>query len=97
MWPWDDPPVSLAEGILDDETYDWHAVVSGMLESGGYPLVVGEDAIRRANELARETHDVSYTGSAGLAGLLRLVYERRVEPTENAVVLFTGERRGRGG
>ncbi|MGH2671642.1 MAG: PLP-dependent lyase/thiolase, partial [Actinomycetota bacterium] len=31
MWPWEDEPRSVAEGILDDETYDWAAVVGGML------------------------------------------------------------------
>ena len=23
MWPWEDEPHSAADGILDDETYDW--------------------------------------------------------------------------
>jgi hypothetical protein len=29
----------VATGILDDETYDWRAVVEGMLTTGGRPLV----------------------------------------------------------
>ena len=28
MWPWEDEPASEAEGILDDETYDWLGVVA---------------------------------------------------------------------
>ncbi|HCP61206.1 MAG TPA: hypothetical protein DIU14_01865, partial [Actinobacteria bacterium] len=31
MWAWEDEPESVAHGILDDETYDWMAVVTGML------------------------------------------------------------------
>ena len=34
MWPWETEPVSVATGILDDETYDWLAVVRGTIESG---------------------------------------------------------------
>src|SRR5215469_2988103 len=41
MQPWDEQPASAATGILDDETYDWRAVVEGMLTTGGLPLVVG--------------------------------------------------------
>jgi threonine synthase len=40
MWPWEQQPHSIAHGILDDETYDWLAVVTGMFDSGGSPLVV---------------------------------------------------------
>ena len=31
MWPWETAPVSVAHGILDDETYDWLAVERAML------------------------------------------------------------------
>jgi hypothetical protein len=31
MWPWETPPHSIASGILDDETYDWLAIVRAML------------------------------------------------------------------
>ncbi len=47
MWPWEQEPHSIAHGILDDETYDWLAVVEGMLATGGGPLVVGERRSRR--------------------------------------------------
>ena len=30
MWPWEEEPKSIATGIIDDETYDWAAVVAGM-------------------------------------------------------------------
>ena len=74
MWAWETPPASLASGILDDETYDWWAVVEGMRASGGRPVVVNEGAIARARDLARRYTDVqaSATGTAGLAGALSL-------------------------
>lgn len=99
MAPWATPPTSLAEGILDDETYDWWAVVRALLESSGEPVVAPESDIRRANELAslHTRISVGYTGSAGLAGLLTLQDGHAIGPDERVVVLFTGVRRGRGG
>jgi threonine synthase len=72
MWPWEGTPSSIADGILDDETYDWWAVVEGMRETGGHPVVVGEELLARARDLVR-IHagvDASATGTSGLAGLL---------------------------
>ena len=51
MWPWESEPHSIAHGILDDETYDWLAVVEGMLSTGGSPLVVDETTLRRPTSL----------------------------------------------
>jgi threonine dehydratase len=92
MWPWEDEPRSVAHGILDDETYDWLAVVEGMLATGGAPLVVDEDALRQANALAQRTTgiDVDHTGTAGLAGLLALRSTGEVRDDERVAVLFTG-------
>lgn len=74
MWPWEAPPTSLATGILDDETYDWWEIVASMRATGGSPLVVAEEAVRQARELARQHTEipVSAVGSAGLAGLVTL-------------------------
>ncbi len=95
MWPWEEEPHSVAHGILDDETYDWLAVVEGMLRTGGSPVVVGEDLLVHANELAvRATGiDVDATGSSGLAGLLALRDRRVIGDHERVAVLFTGVRR----
>jgi threonine synthase len=95
MWPWTPAPQSIASGILDDETYDWLAVVAGLLATGGRPLTVGESDLREANELARRrTHvEVDVTGSAGLAGLTRLRHIGEALPNETSAVLFTGIRR----
>jgi threonine synthase len=96
MWPWEEEPRSIAGGILDDETYDWLAVVRGMLASGGGPIVVDEDTLREANDLARARTgiDVDHTGTAGLAGLLELIGNGNVRADETVAVLFTGVRRG---
>lgn len=70
MQPWPDPH-SVADGILDDETYDGLGVVAAMRASGGRPVVAPESLVVAANELAhRAGFEASHTGSAGLAGLL---------------------------
>ena len=95
MWPWEETPHSVASGILDDETYDWLAVVKGLLASRGSALVVDEESLREANALARETTgiSVSHTGSAGLAGLMQLRRDGVVKPGERAAVIFSGVQR----
>ena len=95
MWPWEEEPRSVAEGILDDETYDWAAIVGGMLATDGVPVLASEDALREANDLAREATgiDVDHTGSAGLAGLLELSRRGELRPDEHVAVVFTGVRR----
>ena len=92
MWPWEREPRSIARGILDDETYDWLAVVEGMLATGGRPLVVGEKTLAVANRLGRGATgiDVDPTGSAGLAGLLALRDAGEIRPDERVALLFTG-------
>lgn len=88
MRPWLDPH-SAADGILDDETYDWIADVSVMVQSGGSPIVAGESDIRRAHELATAAgYHVSPTGSAGLAGLLTI--GGRLRPGHRVVVIMSG-------
>ncbi len=88
MRPWPEPR-SLADGILDDETYDWIADVSVMAESGGSPIVAPEADIVAAHELAtRAGYAVSPTGSAGLAGLLAIRDELR--PGDRVAVVMSG-------
>lgn len=71
MEPWPNPG-SLADGILDDETYDWLGVLAAMDASGGGPVVAPESDIRAAHELLSRdlSMAVSPTGSAGLAGVM---------------------------
>jgi threonine synthase len=95
MWPWEEEPRSVAEGILDDETYDWRALVRGMLETGGRAVVVSEEELIEANRIGREATgiDVDHTGTSGLAGLIGLLGQGDIAPEGRCAVLFTGVRR----
>ncbi|MFQ5655701.1 MAG: PLP-dependent lyase/thiolase, partial [Planctomycetota bacterium] len=95
MRPWKGRLESVARGILDDETYDWRAVLEGLFTSGGLPIVVDDETILEAHSLAREETgiDVSATGSAGLAGLIHLLREEPSIRGESVAVIFTGVER----
>ncbi len=88
MTPWEDPPESLATGILDDVTYDWLGVVEAMARTGGHPVLASESDIARAHALIADHTSIvaSPTGTAGLAGLLA----DPPEPEARAAVLITG-------
>ena len=90
MWVWENEPHSLADGILDDETYDWIGILDGMSDTGGSPVVASEDAVVRAHRMAREFTDISVspTGSAGLAGILQI--RDSIADDERIVVVFSG-------
>lgn len=88
MTPWERPQ-SVADGILDDEAYDWLGAFAVMSASGGQPLVAPEEAIVRAAEVATASSiPVSPTGAAGLAGLL--VGDGRPAAGEQVAVVFSG-------
>lgn len=88
MRPWPEPR-SIADGILDDETYDWIAVIEAMVESGGRPVVAPEADIVSAHALATDAgFPVSPTGSAGLAGLL--VLRDEVRHGDRVAVIMSG-------
>lgn len=93
MWAWETEPRSLADGILDDETYDWVADVVELKATGGRVIVARETNVIRAAQMGPEVVgvNVSPTGSAGLAGLL----ECRTELADDArvVVAFSGVKR----
>jgi hypothetical protein len=92
MWPWESAPHSIAHGILDDETYDWYAIICTMLRTGGLPLVADEDHLKKAHELANSYTAIrpSATGSAGLAGLLLMKEAGAIADYENVSLYFTG-------
>ena len=56
MWPWEDVRPSAADGILDDETYDWIPVVEAMQRTGGGAIEVSEDDVRRAGRAGPRAH-----------------------------------------
>jgi threonine dehydratase len=93
MWPWESVGHSAADGILDDETYDWLPVVHAMADSHGEPVVAHEPDVLRANEIgcALTGIDASHTGTAGLAGLL--AHRANIADDERVAVIFSGVRR----
>lgn len=100
MWPWEDEPRSVAYSILDDETYDWLAILEGMLATGGYPVTVSEERLLEANQLGRRGTriPVDPSGSSGLAGCIELRESGELDKSESVAVLFTGvERPGKSG
>jgi threonine synthase len=92
MWPWEPPGASVASGILDDEAYDWAAVLDALERTGGMAITISEDELRAANERARAATGIeaSATGTAGLAGLGALRHAGTIGPNDTAAVLFTG-------
>jgi len=93
MWPWEEAPTSFADGILDDETYDWIEIVSHMRTSQGAAVRASEANIVRAHHMAHEFTDidVSPTGSSGLAGVLEIRHD--IEAHEKVLVVFSGQSR----
>ena len=93
MWPWESTPRSLADGILDDETYDWVADVGEMVRTSGRVVVADEDVVVAAASAGPDLTgvDASPTGTAGLAGLMSVAHSM---PSDAQVALvFSGVRR----
>jgi threonine synthase len=90
MWPWEHVGASAADGILDDETYDWLPLIGALADSNGSAVVVDEAQVVAANELATRTTSIaaSHTGTAGLAGLLAM--GREVARDDRIAVIFSG-------
>jgi len=91
MWPWEDGLESIARGIVDDETYDWRCLIDGMWESGGEALTVSEEDLLEAREqLQAQGIPASATGGAGLAALLQMRREGRIQAGARVAILVTG-------
>ncbi len=92
MWPWEQTPKSVAHGIVDDETYDWLAIVSGMLRSGGAPLIVDEATLDRAHDAINTQTPIraDATGTSGFAGWLAARERGLIGADERSAVLVTG-------
>jgi len=90
MWPWETTPTSLAHGILDDETYDWYAVVEAMARTGGRTMLVDDSQLTTARSIAHAAGaPVSYTGAAGLAAALTFDEAAR----DRTLVVLSGRNR----
>jgi len=94
MQPWPEEPKSIATGILDDETYDWLAVAMGLVDTGGSMVLASEETLQEARDLANEAGvATSFTGAAGLAGVVEMRKQGQLEGGEEIAVLFTGAQR----
>ena len=93
MWPWETEPRSLADGILDDETYDWVADVEQIRTTSGTVLVVDEQQVAAAADMGPRLTgiDASPTGTAGLAGVLST--RSSLDDGARVAVVFSGIRR----
>lgn len=92
MTIWEDPS-SLADGILDDETYDWVDIAHSLRVAGGSSVVASESSVAAAHELALLTgFDASPTGTAGLAGLLHVLETdpERFDSSSRVAVVMSG-------
>ena len=85
--------MSIADGILDDETYDWIGVLDSMADTGGAPVVVSEQHVMQAYEWVHSLTSVnaSATGVAGLAGLIAIRSD--IANDERVVVVMSGVER----
>jgi threonine synthase len=92
MWPWESEPKSVASGILDDETYDWFSIASGLRQSGGSVVTVSEEGLADAQRVGQEATGIAVcaTGTAGLAGLLEMRSQGAIAAAETCALLFTG-------
>ena len=90
MWPWETEPASFADGILDDETYDWIGILDSMTDTGGSPVVVTEEHVHRAYGLIRDVggYNSCATGVAGFAGVLAM--RNHIADDERVVVVVSG-------
>ncbi len=92
MWPWESEPKSIATGILDDETYDWFSIATGLTLSGGSVVTVSEERLAEAQRMGQEETGIAVdaTGTAGLAGLIEMRSRELIPSNEICAVLFTG-------
>lgn len=87
MTPWEEP-TSLADGILDDETYDWISISRALQRSGGRSVVASEADIVRARDIVNVFGPpTSATGSAGVAGAITEVDSDVLDDRPIVVVL----------
>ncbi len=95
MRPWPEPPQSVADGILDDETYDWASIVESLLATGGEVVLADEATLLRANAAAERELGLlaCVTGTAGIAGVLTRRAAGADDPGVQTAALVTGVRR----
>ncbi len=91
MWPWEDVGDTVAGAIVDDETYDWFALVGSMLCTGGYPITVNDEELLHGNQLSASA--ACESGTADVAGLLAMKAAGLFAADETAITVLSGVRR----
>ncbi|MCQ2914559.1 MAG: pyridoxal-phosphate dependent enzyme [Alphaproteobacteria bacterium] len=84
---------SSAQDAFDYKTYDGLGIVKAMLISGGFPIIVDDDSVLKAQEQIVQTTNpfVSLPGSVGLAGLKYMIDKKIVLKGERCGLIFTGK------
>jgi threonine synthase len=86
-----DPVDSIAEGIVASESYNSILTVLALRESGGFPVSVTDEEIKRGLGYAvKEGLIVEPTSAASLAALEKLKDDGRVGREETVVAMLTG-------
>jgi len=95
LTPWETPGQSVASAILDKEVHDGRAVLTDMVMTEGWPVVVDEETLQAAATRGPEITGIAAdaTGTAGLAGAMRLSGDGTSLDGRTIGLLFTGTRR----
>src|SRR5208282_6653587 len=85
------PVDSIAEGIVASESYNSILTVKALRESGGFPVSVTDEEIKRSLGYAvKEGLIIEPTSAASLAALEKLKDDGKVGKKETIVVMLTG-------
>ena len=91
--PWNaNEPHSVAEGILDDTTYDGFEIARAMIQTGGVPVILTEELLCNAWDIGTRCTklNISATGTAGLAALQSLFVNKIIAAQQETAIIFTG-------
>jgi threonine synthase len=93
FYPWNaNEPHSVAEGILDDTTYDGFEIARAMFQTGGVPVILTEEQLTNAWDIGTRCTklNISATGTAGLAALKSLAASKIIAAQQETAIIFTG-------
>jgi len=89
--PWKNPK-TVASGLMDPYPWDGDAGLMALKETNGLAEAVSDELILRAQRLLASMEGIfaEPSGAAGLAGLMKLLEDGVVDPSDEVVVLITG-------
>jgi len=91
MHAWEGPH-GIAEGILDDVTYDYQYCIEGLFRTGGTAITVTDDEIVEAQGMISKTTGLfpCPTASVGVAGAKKLRNLGVIKGNETTLAILTG-------